>query len=53
MKAMMGITGVSVIAIYLASVAQWHGEVVATEHMMWLLGAAILGASVGLLAFDP
>ncbi len=49
----MSITGASIVAIYLASIAQWHGEIVGTEHLMWILGAVILGASVGLLIFDP
>ncbi len=49
----MGITGVSIIAIYLASILQWHGAIVATEQLMWVLGAAILGAALGVLLFDP
>lgn len=53
MKEWFAIIGTLVIGIYLASIMQWHGAVVGTEHLMWILGAAILGGSVGLLLFDP
>lgn len=49
----MGFTGVTVLAVYLAGVVQGHGEIVATEQLMWLLGAGILGITLGLLIFDP
>lgn len=53
MKSMLGIGAASVISIYLAGVLQGHGAVEATEQLTWILGAAILGVSVGLLLFDP
>lgn len=53
MKGMLGFAGVSVLSIYLAAVLQGQGVVEATDQLMWLLGAGILGATIGLLLFDP
>jgi hypothetical protein len=53
MKGMIGFAGAAVISIYLAGVLQGHGVIAATDQVMWLLGAAILGTVIGILLFDP
>lgn len=53
MKGMLAFAGVAVISIYLAAVLQGNGVFVATDQLMWILGAAILGATLGILLFDP
>lgn len=53
MKGLVGFSFVAVIGIYLTAILQRSGYLVATEHLLWVLGAAILGMSVGLLLFDP
>lgn len=49
----LGIAAVAIIGIYIAAVLQRGGQLVAQEQVLWIVGSAILGATVGLLLFDP
>ncbi len=47
---MAGFAGMTVLGIYLASLAQDVNLFTAVEHATWILGAAILAASIALFA---
>lgn len=49
MERVLAIVGAGIVAVYLASVLQWQGAVQATNQLTWILGAIVLGISLGLL----
>lgn len=53
MKSVLGVAAVTIVGIYLAATLQHGGQAVAMDHLMWVLGAIILGTSLGLVLFDP
>jgi len=50
---LVGFSGMALIGIYLAAVLEHGGATMATEQLLFVVGIGTLGATIGLIVFDP